>query len=212
MKEKLYEIADELRAIANIGLRFCENGYDQERYQHILAASARLVAAVENASADEILAAYQANLTHVSPLQGVEAAVFREGKILLIQRQDDSLWALPGGLAEVGETLAQAVERELWEEAGLSGKAVELLGIFDSRLWHSSSRMQITHFVFRVETQDGPAVRPGSDFSVSPHNEVLGTGFFGEEELPPLSRGHDARVPMVFRLNRAEVPATFFDR
>jgi 8-oxo-dGTP pyrophosphatase MutT (NUDIX family) len=212
MKEKLYEIADELRAIANIGLRFCENGYDQERYQHILTASARLVAAVENASADEILAAYRGNLAHFSPLQGVEAAVFREGKVLLIRRQDDGLWALPGGLAEVGETLAQAVERELWEEAGVRGKAAELLGIFDSRLWRSPSRMQITGFVFRVETQDGPAVRPDGDYTVSPHNEVLETGFFGEAALPPLSPGHDLRVPMLFRLNRAEVPAPFFDR
>ena len=47
VNEELYQIADELRAIANLGLNFCENGYDRERYEHILQASARLLAAVE---------------------------------------------------------------------------------------------------------------------------------------------------------------------
>ena len=45
--EQVYQIADELRAAANLGLRFAENPYDKERYGHVLAASARLVAALE---------------------------------------------------------------------------------------------------------------------------------------------------------------------
>ncbi len=129
--QELYQIADELRAIASNGLRNAEIGYDKERYEMVLKSSARLVAALENTSFETVYAQYTAGLPHLSPILCVEAAVLREGKILLIQRRDDRMWALPGGVAEVGESLAQAAERELWEEAGARGKAVQLLGVFD---------------------------------------------------------------------------------
>ena len=46
-QDDFYQIADELRAIASGGIRYTDHGYDRERYEQILKASARLVAAVE---------------------------------------------------------------------------------------------------------------------------------------------------------------------
>jgi hypothetical protein len=83
--------ADELRAIACLGLRFLENPYDQEKYEHILNASARMIDVLEDRSSSEILSQFQDNLLHVSPLAGAEAAVFQDGKVLLIQRSDNQL-------------------------------------------------------------------------------------------------------------------------
>jgi hypothetical protein len=80
MKEELYLLADELRAIANAGLYWTKNGYDKERYEEVLKASARLVAVIENGSEDEIYRQYADNLAHLSPILAVEAAVFRDGK------------------------------------------------------------------------------------------------------------------------------------
>jgi hypothetical protein len=81
--EELYQIADKLRAVACLGRRFAENHYDVERYEQVLAASARLIAVLEQRSPDEVLAQFQDNLLHVSPLAGAEAAVCRNGQILL---------------------------------------------------------------------------------------------------------------------------------
>ena len=102
--DELYLIADELRAIANMGIRFAENSYDTERYERVRTASARIVAALERRSPDEVLERYDDNLAQVTPQTGSSAAVVREGRILLIRREDNGLWALPGGMAEVGET------------------------------------------------------------------------------------------------------------
>jgi 8-oxo-dGTP pyrophosphatase MutT (NUDIX family) len=199
--EEFYQIADELRAVAALGLQFTANEYDLERYARVMKASARLIAAMENRSSDEIYSQFHDNLMHISPLAGVEAAVFRDGKLLLIQRRDDGLWAMPGGLVEVGETLAQAVERELWEEANVRGRATQLLGIFDSRVWKTCTKAQLYGAIFRVESDDAPA--PGS--------EALDARFFAENDLPELSQGHHLRVPFVFKLQRGEMAVPYFD-
>jgi ADP-ribose pyrophosphatase YjhB (NUDIX family) len=200
--EELYQIADELRAIANLGLQFADNEYHKERYTHTLSLSARLIVIVEHRSPDAMLAQLQDNLSHVSPLAGAEAAVFRDDKLLLIRRRDDGYWALPGGLTEVGETLARSAERELCEETSVHGHVTQLLGIFDSRLWQTRTNVQLYSAVFRVESDDSPV--PGS--------EALDVGFFSENGLPPLSQGHHLRVPLVFKLYRGEICAPYFDK
>ena len=104
--QEIYLIADELRSIADIGLHYAENDYDRERYSRTLALSARLVAALEERSADEVMEEYEGNLPHATPYVAADAAVFRDGRILLIKREDNGLWAMPGGATEVGETWA----------------------------------------------------------------------------------------------------------
>lgn len=209
-EDDLYQIADELRAVASAGLRFADHGYDKERYEKILRASARLVALVAHQSFEDIYSQYTDNLAHLSPLLCVESVVFRDGKILLIRRHDDGLWAVPGGLAEVGETLAQAAERELWEEAGVRGKASRLLALLDSRLWNSRSRMHLCIAQFLMESDDEPVLHANEN-AHSSFSEALDVGFFAEQELPELSKGHDLRVPALFKMIRGEIDTPYFD-
>ena len=210
--EQLYQIADELRAVAAMGLRFGTNGYDTERYEHVMRASARLVAAVESRSPDEIYTQFRDDLLHLSPLAGVEIAVFHASRLLLVQRRDDKLWALPGGLCEVGETLAQAAERELEEEAGIRGRATQLLGVFDSRLWQTRTKVHLYSAMFLVESEDQPMARVGPRNSTGPKSETLDAGFFEENTLPELSQGHHIRVPTAFKIHRGEILAPYFDK
>ena len=200
--EDLYRIADELRAVANLGLRYAEHPDDEERYKRVLSASARLVAAVEGRSSKEVLSGFEDNLDHVSPNAGANAAVFRDGRILLIRRKDSGLWALPGGLVEVGETLAEAACRELLEEAGIRGKATRLLAVFDSRLIGAQTKTHMYFATFLIEAEPGEP-RAG--------REETDVGFFAENELPDLAPGRRITVPMLFRLFRGEVPAPYFD-
>jgi 8-oxo-dGTP pyrophosphatase MutT (NUDIX family) len=209
--DDLYQIADELRALASVGLRYTEGGYDRERYEQVLKASARLVAATEQVSPEQIYAQYAGGLEHLSPITCAETVLMREGKVLLIQRRDDQRWALPGGLAEVGESLAEAAQRELWEEARVRGQAVQLLGVFDSRLWPSGSRLQLCMAMFLFESDDLPGLHSAAGAGASALAETLDVGFFAEDALPPLHVGHDLRIPMAFKLLRGEIPAPYYD-
>jgi 8-oxo-dGTP diphosphatase len=63
-----------------------------------------------------------------TPQLAVSAAIFRDGKVLLVRRARSpgkGLHSLPGGRVEFGETMVQAMQREVAEEAGLT---VEIVG------------------------------------------------------------------------------------
>jgi 8-oxo-dGTP diphosphatase len=61
------------------------------------------------------------------PILAVSAAVFRQGRVLIVRRARAPLighFSLPGGGVEVGETLAAAVARELMEEVGVKAEII----------------------------------------------------------------------------------------
>ena len=61
------------------------------------------------------------------PILAVSAAVFRQGRVLIVRRARAPLighFSLPGGGVEVGETLAEALARELMEEVGVKAEII----------------------------------------------------------------------------------------
>lgn len=70
---------------------------------------------------------------HAGPVLTVDAVWVAGSRILLVRRGRPPFrgrWALPGGFVEVGETVEQAVVRELREETGLRPAGLRLLGVY----------------------------------------------------------------------------------
>ena len=75
--------------------------------------------------------------------------VVRDGSVLLVQRGHDPLagqWTIPGGAVEVGETLREAVARELLEETGLEVCVLALVDAFE-RIIHDDTNRVRYHYV-----------------------------------------------------------------
>jgi 8-oxo-dGTP diphosphatase len=85
----------------------------------------------------------------VRPILAVSAAIFRDGKVLLVRRARPpaaGLHTLPGGAVEVGETLFEAVRREIREETALAIEPVGLAGYREAIGRNAAGRVA-RHFV-----------------------------------------------------------------
>ncbi len=69
-----------------------------------------------------------------SPIVAVGGIIESGEKILLVKRSnppDENLWSIPGGAVELGETLIEAIQREIKEECGISVKDGKIIAIID---------------------------------------------------------------------------------
>jgi 8-oxo-dGTP diphosphatase len=83
------------------------------------------------------------------PFLAVSAAIVRAGQILVVRRARapaDGLFSLPGGVVELGETLMQAVAREVREETNLTIEPVGLAGFREAITRDRADRVE-RHFV-----------------------------------------------------------------
>jgi 8-oxo-dGTP diphosphatase len=83
------------------------------------------------------------------PYLAVSAAIFRAGRVLIVRRvmpPTHGLYTLPGGVVELGETITQAVVREVAEETGLTIEPIALAGYREFIVRDASARIE-RHFV-----------------------------------------------------------------
>jgi 8-oxo-dGTP pyrophosphatase MutT (NUDIX family) len=106
---------------------------------------------------------------------GVRAVVLDgENRVFLVKHSYVSGWHLPGGGVEVGETLRQALQRELAEEGRIELVGEPALhGIYLNS--HVSRRDHVAVFLVRHFRQDRLP---------EPNREITDCGFFGTQALP----------------------------
>jgi len=113
---------------------------------------------------------------------GCSAALFNEqGRILLTKRTDNGQWCLPGGGMDSGESAAEACEREVWEETGLSVRVKRLVGVYSHSdqltVYADGNKAHIVALHFEVEIISG-------ELGLS--NETTDLGYFTMEEMEKL--------------------------
>ena len=101
------------------------------------------------------------------PRVAVGAVVFKDGCILLVRRGQppaEDQWAIPGGSVEIGETLREAAEREIWEETGIQIRASKPIYTFDVIDRDKAGKVRF-HYVIVDLTADyvGGEPKPGDD-------------------------------------------------
>ena len=133
---------------------------------------------------------------------GCSGAVLDDkGRILLTKRADNGQWCLPGGAVEAGESVAEACEREIWEETGLIVRVKRLVGIYSYPdqlvIYPDGKKVQVVALHFEVERIDG---EPGLS------NETSDFGFFAREELDGLEFLGRHKERILDTLERASEP------
>ncbi len=89
------------------------------------------------------------------------------GRLLLIHKVDNDLWALPGGGMEVGESIADAAVREVAEETGVNVELTGLVGIYTDpghvMAYDNGEVRQEFSVCFRARVTGGEAREDGSE-------------------------------------------------
>ncbi len=186
---RLLEWAREVQALAQTGLHFAQDDYQRDRSRRLLEIAAEMISENSNADFLPLAKAFRSQCGYATPKIDVRAAVFREGKLLLVRERADGGWTMPGGWADVGDGPSEAAERETWEEAGFRVKARKVIGVYDA---NRIGPLQVFHaykIVFLCELIEGEA---------RPSDETSEVAFFGEGDIPHVLSG-ERTVPRHIR-------------
>jgi ADP-ribose pyrophosphatase YjhB (NUDIX family) len=124
---------------------------------------------------------------------GCSATIFdsKREKVLLTQRTDNGRWCLPGGMMESGESVAEACEREVWEETGLNVRITRLIGVYSDPdqlvVYPHGNKAFFVVLSFEVEIIDG---------TLGLSNETTAFGYYSltEMESMPMHGQHKQRI------------------
>jgi ADP-ribose pyrophosphatase YjhB (NUDIX family) len=199
-------IARELQAISQTGLTFTKDRFDIQRYERLRELAAQLMAHGSGVATDKVVDLLRGETGYTTPKVDVRGAAFMDGRVLMVREISDGLWTLPGGWADVNQSAAECVEREILEESGFEARAVKLAAVHDyQKGGHPPRALFSSYKMFFICEITGGAARPS--------NETSEVAFFERHALPPLSVGRTLATQIDRMFEHIQHPelATDFD-
>jgi 8-oxo-dGTP diphosphatase len=102
-----------------------------------------------------------------APVVAVGAIICHQDRIVLIRRDKEpsrGLWTFPGGAVELGESLEEAVRREVLEETGIQVEVGEVAAVIDHVLRDEGGRIRYHYVIIDYYARPlGGMLQPGSD-------------------------------------------------
>jgi ADP-ribose pyrophosphatase YjhB (NUDIX family) len=198
-------IASELRAIAQTGLTFTADRFDRRRYERVRELAAAMLAQGSGGDQDVILGILLEDKGYATPKVDVRGAAFVGGRVLLVREIIDGKWTLPGGWADINQSAAECVVREIAEESGFEARTLKLAAVRDYQKSGHPRNVDSIYKMFFICEITGGAARASDETS-----EVA---FFPRDALPPLSLGRTTAAQIESMFHHAEHPdlATEFD-
>ena len=204
-REQWLEWAVELQSLAQAGLTYGRDRFDLERYQRIRDIAAEMVARQAELPVEKVRDLFCMESGYQTPKLDTRAAVFQNGKILLV-RESDGRWALPGGWVDVNVSVAENAVKEVREEAGLTVTADRLIALHDWKKRNPAPHrpVSVCKVFFQCSYVGG---------SFQPNSETTESGWFPEDALPELAEEKTTaeQVRMCFAACRDENWKVLFD-
>ena len=171
-----FKWARELAGISQVGLHYCKDEFDRERFERVREIACEMLASGGGITFDEAKENYACERGYACPKSDTRAAVFDDQDRILLVQERSGLWDLPGGWFDDGQTVVSNALKELREEAGMEGRFVKLVAVLD-RNRHNVPRRNWNAVKFFVECAPGQ-----QDFR--PNSETLACRYFAQNEIP----------------------------
>ena len=131
MKEQWLSWIQQLQAIAQNGLKYSKDKFDIDRFQQLRKITADMLASLSESPPEPIHDLFSSYEGTATPKIDVRAVVIRDETVLLVREIGENKWTLPGGWADVGISLGEAIVKEAREESGYLVRPVRILAVQD---------------------------------------------------------------------------------
>lgn len=196
--------AMELQSLAQAGLFYGKDIFDKERYTRIREIAAEMLAHMSQIPVETVTGLFCNEVGYQTPKIDTRAAIFRDGKILLV-KEKDGRWSLPGGWCDVGLSVGENTCKEVKEEAGLDVVPEKVIAVQD-RAKHN--KPDYAYSICKIFVQ---CRLLGGEFTENP--ETSEARFFAADELPELAEEKNTaeQVRLCFEAYRDENWKTLLD-
>lgn len=179
-----------IQAIAQNGFTYCSNEFDKERYLQLMNLASEMAAVCsEDTEAAHIYHKFSIESGYATPKIDVRALILENDKLLLVKERCDNLWTLPGGWADVNESPAENVIKEVKEETGFDVSTVRLLALWDKlKHDHPPQWPHAYKCFFQCKIEGG---------APQENIEIAEIAFFSFENLPELSTNRVTKSQLI---------------
>lgn len=184
-----------LQSLAQAGLTYGKDVFDRERYTEIREIAAEMMADAADRPVEQIRDLFCGESGYQTPKLDTRAAIFRDDRILLV-REKDGRWSLPGGWVDVELSVAENTVKEVREEAGLTVTADRLIAVQDR------ARHNLPLYAYGVCKIFVYCTLIGGEFEEN--SETDGFDWFAENSLPALAeeKNNAEQIALCFAAHR----------
>ena len=205
MNDKWMDFAIRIQSIAQAGLQYGKDKYDRERYEELRKIAAEMVCLKTDIPMEKVQDLFCNESGYQTPKIDTRAAVFVNGKILLVH-ENNGTWSLPGGCCDVDQSVASNTEKKVRKETGLIVKAERLIAVQD---WRKHNVRNYAYGVVKIfvlcEYESGEFLD---------NIETIETGFFDRDSIPEnlaVEKTTRDQIMMCFDANDRPDAPTLFD-
>lgn len=198
--------AHRIQAIAQTGLTYGKDIFDLERYRELQSIASEIISTHTGDASKEIETILSLESGYPTPKVDVRVVVFDNlGRLLFVRETSDGKWSLPGGWADIDESVGEVAIREVYEETGYRVRPIKLLGVLDRNkhphppmFWH----------VYKVFVRSD-LIGGSAQTSI----ETDSIGFFDRHNIPDLSiaRVTETQINRMFNHYDNQLLPTDFD-
>ena len=203
-KNQWLEWAVRLQSLAQSGLAYSKDIFDIQRFEEIRQIAAEMLVSPSGLPLEKVEELFCNESGYQTPKIDTRAAIFKDGRILLVQ-ESDGRWALPGGWCDVDQSVMDNTIKEVKEEAGLDVSAEKVIAILDKAKNNpAKSAHRVTKIFILCKNLGG---------TFSTNAETVASDYFALDELPVLSEGKTTaqQIALCFEAEADEHWQTRFD-
>lgn len=164
--------------IAEVGLKFSKDNYALDNYYELQKMTKEYLQNIDKIQKEDI----NVFKKDVYPTPNVSVRTIflspDKKKVFLVQEASDGGWSFPGGWTEIGLSPVASAKKEVWEEAGYDCEITRMIGAMDrySKIRTTGTPEYILVYLGKFKGEQH-----------KPTYEILNTGWFPIDNLPPLS-------------------------